>query len=124
MARIKCLYKRYRCGHGDIVWNGAVCEHHNFCGNGHEYDENCERGDCEPYQLENGMIAIPLQCKHVYEEEVMFEKSVKAFEYDSDGLSIRKEDIPESRIIFLQIDDTVFIDKQKDKGETNEVENR
>lgn len=119
MAKIKCSYKRYRCGYGDYAWIDMICNHHDEGRSCNEYDQLCEKADDTPYQAENGMMIIPLQCVHVYEEDVVFEKTTNSFEYDNDGLSTRKDFIPKSRIIFLQVDDEVLIDERpEEKGAT------
>lgn len=109
MAQIKCKYYRYRCYDGSYERSGRICEHHDWCD---EYDDGCEFADTKPYRADNGMIAIPLQCKHVCREVVMFEKKVSAFELDDDYLEISRRTIPIERINRLVIDGEIIIDKE------------
>ena len=118
MAIIKCEYRQWRCSYGDLRYSGRICEHHNYCNSGFEYDDSCEVGNCEPYAIENGMIAIPFQCRYVVPVMVMFEKNVRSFEYDDYfGLKIGRKLIEPSFIRELVIDGKEII-KDKDPHET------
>ena len=104
MANIKCTYYRYRCNDGTYEHNGRICDHHDYGWAGDEYDSCCDYADDKPYKAENGMYAIPLQCRYVYEEEVMFEKAVRQYELDDDSLTMPRKEIPLHRIKYLCID--------------------
>ena len=108
MARIKCTFYRYRCYDGTYEHNEQICEHHNYFGNGFEYDDGCEYADAKPYRTKDGLIALPLQCKYALREEVRFEKEVKSFEFDNDYLTMRNRKISVNRIKYLSIDGEVL----------------
>ena len=100
---IKCTFYRLRCGDHHVSIGGCICPFHD-AHHHDEYFDGCEYADDKPYMNENGMIAIPHQCKHVYRETVMFEKTVKQFEFDDDYLTVSKREIPVPRIEYLSID--------------------
>lgn len=104
MANIKCNYVRYRCVDGTYTHNWDICEHHDTMGG--EYDELCEYADSTPRMLswEPIRCEIPLECRHLYKENVRFEKSVKSFELDETFLTIGRTIIDTDRIEYLSID--------------------
>ena len=113
MANIKCTYRRWRCYDGSMEHQGRLCKHHTW--DGYEYDDSCDYGNCEPYRTENGMIAVPFQCRYVQEETVIFEKNVKSWTLDDDELTMRGLSIDVSNIKELVIDGKTIIE-----GETHE----
>ena len=111
MANIKCKYIRWRCYDGTYQHSGSICKHHDDPWGRAEYDDLCDYGECEPYQTEGGLTAIPYQCKHVQEEIVMFEKNVKSWTLDNDELSMRGLSINVSNIKELVIDGKTIIEE-------------
>lgn len=112
MSQIRCTYRRWRCYDGTYEHYGNICKHHQY--NGFEYDEGCEYGNCEPYRTEDGLMVVPLQCKYVVEEIVMFEKNVKSWTLDNDELSMRGKTIDICNIKELVIDGKSVIGDEVD----------
>ena len=98
MANIKCKYYRHRCGYGEYGWAGRICSHISW--DVSFYDcyahDGCIHGDSGDFDMD--------VCKHAYRETVIFEKNIKSYELDDDGLSFRRQFIPYHRINYLFID--------------------
>ena len=111
MASIKCKYVRHRCVDGTYEHHWDICHHHETWGG--ECDELCEYCDCEPVPIVDNTFAFPMQCRHLREETVMFEKNVKSFELDGQQLKIGRLTIDADRIKHLTIDGEVVIAREE-----------
>lgn len=121
MTSIKVIYYRLRCYDGGYFNQGNICKHHDGGWGKDEYDEDCERADVIPYKGHEGLLVIPIYCKHVRKEEVRFEKQVKRYELDADYLVVGKHEIPVHRIRRLIIDgEEILSDCERLAGESED----
>lgn len=117
MTSIKCKYVRYRCGR-DYYSYGSPCKHHSRWSSDSpiEYDDCCDYADARPLKVDS-VYEIPLRCRNMYLEDVMFEKCVKSFWLDENELLIGRRSINVADIVELIIDGRMIIGEEEGRDE-------
>lgn len=108
MTTIKCRYTAPICldGHTDRMENHdcfGEWNDHDFCNDGTDSHELREKGEprvmCQP-------------CLYAHRQRREFEKTVKRYSYNENGLCAGGKLIPDESILYLEIDGRVLIDEE------------